>query len=106
MDVARATEDDWRAVRALLVDAALPLDGAEKAFATGVVAREGERLVGAAAIEPYDGSALLRSVNLTIRRTSDGAAGSHACHIGSCRPSERRLQFVAQRVATSVGPSL
>ncbi|MBA2701010.1 MAG: GNAT family N-acetyltransferase [Chloroflexi bacterium] len=72
MDVVRATSEDWPAVRALLVDAALPLDGAKEAFSTGVVARDGGRLIGAAAIEPYDGAALLRSVAVALDRRGCG----------------------------------
>ena len=62
MQTKRAETDDWPAVRDLLTDAGLPLDGAAEAFATGVVATDGDRLVGCAAIEPYDGVALVRSV--------------------------------------------
>jgi len=62
MQTKRATADDWPAVRDLLTEAGLPLDGAAGAFATGVIAAEDDRVVGCAAIEPYDGSALLRSV--------------------------------------------
>lgn len=62
MDTRRAVPADWPAVTALLVESGLPLDGAEEAFTTGLVASEGDRLVGVAAIEPYDGTALLRSV--------------------------------------------
>ena len=62
MQTKRAEAGDWPAVRDLLAIAGLPLDGAASAFSTGVVAMDGERLVGCAAIEPYDGAALLRSV--------------------------------------------
>ena len=62
MHTKRAEPGDWPSVRDLLTGAGLPLDGATEAFATGVVVSEGDRLVGCAAIEPYDGAALLRSV--------------------------------------------
>ena len=62
METRRAEPRDWPAVAALLTEAGLPLDGAAEAFATGFVSRDGERLVGCAAIEPFDRSALLRSV--------------------------------------------
>ena len=55
MQTKRAAAGDWPAVRDLLTEAGLPLDGAAEAFATGVVASDGDRLVGCAAIEPYDG---------------------------------------------------
>jgi amino-acid N-acetyltransferase len=50
----------------------LPLDGAEKAFETGLVAIEDDRLVGCAAIETFDGAALLRSVAVTPQRQGSG----------------------------------
>lgn len=62
MDIARAAVADYPAIAKALTDAGLPLEGAEAAFATGVVARDGDRLVGAAAVELYGGAALLRSV--------------------------------------------
>ncbi len=62
MDIARSTDADWPDIRDLLVTAELPIDGARSAFETGVVARDGGRLVGCAAIEPYGPVALLRSV--------------------------------------------
>jgi amino-acid N-acetyltransferase len=58
----RSTADDWPAVSALLTASDLPLDGAAEAFSTGLVVRDGADLVGCAAIEPYDGAAVLRSV--------------------------------------------
>lgn len=58
----QATPDDWPSVRALLAESGLPLDGGAEAFATGVLALDGDRLVGCAAIEPYHDAALLRSV--------------------------------------------
>lgn len=62
MEIRRATDADLPAMERLLTSAALPLDGAASAFATGVVACDGDRLIGGAAIEPFGGTALLRSV--------------------------------------------
>lgn len=62
MQLDRANGADIPAVEALLTDAQLPLDGAAAAFATGVVARDEDRIIGAAALEPYGESGLLRSV--------------------------------------------
>ena len=59
---ARATAADWPAIETLLTSSALPLDGASEAFATGIVEHEDGQLVGVAAIEPYAGAAVLRSV--------------------------------------------
>jgi amino-acid N-acetyltransferase len=80
MQTRRAQAGDWPAVRDLLTESGLPLDGATEAFATGLVARDGDRLTGCAAIETYDGSALLRSVAVApdLRGTGIGSALVHA----------------------------
>lgn len=62
MEFDRATPDDVPAVEALLSAAGLPLDGAREALALGVVARDGGRVMAAAAVEPYGHAGLLRSV--------------------------------------------
>jgi amino-acid N-acetyltransferase len=63
MFIERATAADVPAVETLLSSASLPLDGAADAIErTGVVAREGDAVVGAAALEVYGEAALLRSV--------------------------------------------
>lgn len=62
MRVRPSTPGDGAAVEALLADAGLPLVGVTEAFRTGVVARDDDALVGAAAIEPYGSAGLLRSV--------------------------------------------
>jgi amino-acid N-acetyltransferase len=68
----RATAADWPAIEALLVSAALPLDGAAEAFATGIVERQGDALIGIAAIEPFADSAVLRSVAVRDDRRGSG----------------------------------
>ena len=72
----RAAAEDWPAVRGLLTDAKLPLDGAADAFATGVVIRDGVRVVGCAAIECHDDAALLRSVAVAPDRRGRGLGES------------------------------
>jgi amino-acid N-acetyltransferase len=62
MRIDRATASDTPAVEALLAAAGLPLEGAAEALSTGVVARDGEHLAGAAAVERYGEAGLLRSV--------------------------------------------
>ena len=47
--------------------------------ATGVVASDGDRLVGCAAIEPYDGAALLRSLAVVPDRRGAGV-GTRLVH--------------------------
>jgi amino-acid N-acetyltransferase len=76
MQPQRATGADWPAVRDLLVRVNLPLEGAETAFQTGLVAVEDDRLVGCAAIETYERTALLRSVAVTPRRQGSGVGAS------------------------------
>jgi amino-acid N-acetyltransferase len=69
---ARATPAYWPAIESLLTSSALPLDGAAEAFATGLVERQDGELVGCVAIEPYDGSAVLRSVAVRDDRRGAG----------------------------------
>ena len=76
MHVERARPADVQAIEGLLAVAALPLDGAAEAFATGLVARDGEAIVGAAAIEPYGDSGLLRSVVVASERQGAGIGAS------------------------------
>ncbi len=57
-----AAPADEPAIEALLTRAGLPIDGAAAAFEHGVVARDGDRVVGAAAVELFGSAALLRSV--------------------------------------------
>jgi len=72
MQAERARSADTQAIEGLLTAAALPLDGAAEAFATGLVARDGEVIVGAAAIEPYGDAGLLRSVVVAPERRGSG----------------------------------
>lgn len=72
MPVVPAEEAAWPAIEALLVEAGLPLDGARGAFSLGVVAREGEQIVGAAAVESYGSIGLLRSVVVRPDRRGTG----------------------------------
>ena len=76
MQTRRALAADWPAVRDLLSAAGLPLDGAVRAFASGLVVTEGDRIVGCAAVEPYDRAALLRSVAVAQDRRGAGI-GTH-----------------------------
>jgi amino-acid N-acetyltransferase len=62
MPIERASPADAPAVEALLATAGLPMEGAAAALGLGVVARDGDRVVGAAAVEPYGDAGLLRSV--------------------------------------------
>jgi len=60
--VGRATPSDGPGVERLLAASGLPLEGAAEALSLGVVARDGDEVVAAAAIERYGDAGLLRSV--------------------------------------------
>lgn len=57
-----ATERDLPEIRALLERLHLPLAGVDEHLPTMLVAREGQQIVGTAALELYADGALLRSV--------------------------------------------
>jgi amino-acid N-acetyltransferase len=71
-----ASAADQPAIRGLLSDAGLPLDGMEEAFGRGVVAESGGVVVGGAAVERYASDGLLRSVVVApaLRGTGVGRA--------------------------------
>jgi len=71
-----AAAADLPGVRALLEDAGLPPDGADRAFEHGVVAVSGDTVAGGAAVEPYGTDGLLRSVVVSpaLRGTGIGRA--------------------------------
>ena len=70
--IGRASAADLPAVEALLTAAGLPPDGVGDAFRYGVVARERGVAVGAAAVEPYGHTGLLRSVVVRADRRGAG----------------------------------
>ena len=57
-----ARPEDRPAIEGLLSESGLPTAGLELALGSAVVARRGDRVVGCAAVEPYDSVGLLRSV--------------------------------------------
>jgi len=61
----RARPDEADAVERLLAENHLPLEGLRDHLTTAVVARQGGRVVGSAALEVYRDGALLRSVAVT-----------------------------------------
>ena len=87
--IERAQPSDVPAVLGLLAAAGLPLDGAAQALQTGVVAREGETVVGAAGVERYGSAGLLRSVAVAPERQGEGLG--------------RQLVAAAERVAREEG---
>jgi len=72
MRIERAEPSDVPAVETLLSMAGLPLAGAAEALETGVVARDGEAVVGAASVERYGSAGLLRSVIVAADRRDAG----------------------------------
>ena len=76
VSVSTAATGDLPAIRSLLSEAGLPLDGASEAFEHGVVADADGVVVGAAAIERYGSDGLLRSVVVSppLRGTGVGRA--------------------------------
>jgi amino-acid N-acetyltransferase len=57
-----ATAEDVPSILDLLARNQLPPDGLDSHLATTLVSTDGDRLLGCAALELYDGAALLRSV--------------------------------------------
>ena len=68
----RATPSDAAALLALMERAHLPTDGLASHLDAAFVAREGERIVGSAAIEIYADGGLLRSVAVDADRRGTG----------------------------------
>jgi amino-acid N-acetyltransferase len=60
--IERATPDDAPSMLALLAASGLPTAGLTEHLGSAYVARRGGRIVGTAALELYEGGALLRSV--------------------------------------------
>ena len=88
-----ATARDLPGIHALLERLHLPLAGVDEHLPTMPVVREGERVVGTAALELYAGDALLRSVAVHPHRR--GAQLGHQL-------TDAALHLAATRGATSV----
>jgi len=65
-------DSDFSAVAELLNANHLPTDGLRECFAHAIVARSGDAVVGCAALEPYHGGELLRSVAVDRARRGLG----------------------------------
>jgi amino-acid N-acetyltransferase len=70
---------DYDVVAALLEREHLPLDGLREHFEHALVARTGNRIIGCAALEMYEGGALLRSVAVDAEYRKAGV-GSELTH--------------------------
>ncbi|WP_161569193.1 arsenic resistance N-acetyltransferase ArsN2 [Candidatus Oscillochloris fontis] len=72
IQITPATPSDLPAVLALLSANGLPHDGLAEHFDTALVARDGDTVVGSAALERYGAEALLRSVAVAAAQQSQG----------------------------------
>ena len=72
MRIGPATAGDYPEIEALLREHRLPEAGLRPHLDSTLVAREGTRVLGAAALELYDQSALLRSVAVTGTQRGTG----------------------------------
>lgn len=72
MTIGPATARDYPGIEAVLREHHLPEAGLHAHLDTTLVARHGGRVVGTAALELYDRSALLRSVAVTGRQRGTG----------------------------------
>jgi amino-acid N-acetyltransferase len=72
MRIEATTREDAPAVEGLLAAAGLPLEGAAEALDLGVVVRDGEQVLGAAAVERFGEAGLLRSVVVAEGRRGTG----------------------------------
>jgi amino-acid N-acetyltransferase len=72
VEIHPATPADHSAITQLVRSAGLPLDGLDDALAAAVVARDGDRIVGCAALEVHGDAGLLRSVAVAPERRGEG----------------------------------
>jgi protein-tyrosine-phosphatase/N-acetylglutamate synthase-like GNAT family acetyltransferase len=73
IELVRASADHEAAIKSLLSEAGLPLDGLEVAFPEGyVVARTTDRIVGCAGVEVYGTDGLLRSLAVAASEQKSG----------------------------------
>jgi predicted N-acetyltransferase YhbS len=85
MTIDALRESDLGSVHILLRANGLPLEGFDDHFATALVAREGQRVIGSAALEMYAPYALLRSVAVDVSCRGQGIGptpddrGARAC---------------------------
>lgn len=70
--IERVTPEQFDDVLALLAQSGLPADGLADHQATTLVARQGDQIVGSAALELYGAAALLRSVAVAKTQRGQG----------------------------------
>lgn len=91
--IAPARWSDYEVVAALLEREHLPLDGLRRHFEHAFVARVANRVVGCAALEVYEGGALLRSVAVDAEYRG-GGVGTKLTHAA--------IQLAARRLVPAV----
>ena len=84
---------DYDVVAALLEREHLPLDGLRQHFENALVARAGNRIIGCAALEVYEGGALLRSVAVDAEYRGAGVGGDL---------TEATIQLANRRVVPAI----
>jgi N-acetylglutamate synthase-like GNAT family acetyltransferase len=100
--IRRATPDDWPQIEALLVSAALPLDGAGEAFQIGFVAAAGQDIVGTVALEVHGGAGLLRSLAVATAHRGEGIGRRL---VESALAEARRRQLARVHLLTTTAAS-
>jgi amino-acid N-acetyltransferase len=93
LQIERARATDGDEVLQLLRETGLPLDGLLEHLATTLVARQGNRIVGSAAVEVYPDGALLRSVAVARELQGEG--------IG-CRLTEAAIRLAQERGSPAI----
>jgi N-acetylglutamate synthase-like GNAT family acetyltransferase len=97
-----ATSDDWPQIEALLVSAALPLDGAGEAFRIGFVAEAAPHIVGTVALELHGDTALLRSLAVAVAHRGEGIGRRL---VESALTEARRRQLSSVHLLTTTAAS-
>ena len=72
VDIQPATEGDIGAIKKLLLESKLPVDGVDDHWRTFLVARDGDALVGCGGAEAYQTAVLIRSIAVDPAHRSSG----------------------------------
>src|SRR5262245_54915470 len=91
--ITAATPADTAAIFALLERSQLPTAGLQEHLRTAFVARKGPEVVGSAALELYEGGALLRSVAVDDAQRGTGL-GQRLTHVALESARQRGLRAV------------
>jgi amino-acid N-acetyltransferase len=72
VEIQPATEADITAIKKLLLESALPIDGVDDHWRTFLVARDGEAMVGCGGAEAYHTAVLIRSIAVQPAHRNSG----------------------------------